>query len=83
MKGIYGVLLLVCCFLLLCSEVRNRVLADDSNQKVDTDGTRHNALMPNWVPQPSDMVHVEEQRLLAAVKTAQTALIAAPKDATA
>ena len=34
-------------------------------------------------PQPSDIGHVEEQRLLAAVKTAQQTLIAAPKDATA
>ena len=82
MKGIYEVLLLVCCVLLFCNEVGNRVLADDSNQKVDADGNRHNALMPNWVPQPHDMAHVEEQRLLAAVKTAQTALIEAPKDAT-
>lgn len=83
MKGIYWVLLLVCCVLFLCSEVGNRVLADASNQKVDADGNRHNALIPSWVPQPSDMAHVEEQQLLAAVKTAQTALIEASKDATA
>ena len=47
------------------------------------DGTKHNALTPSWVPQPSDIGHVEEQRLLAAVKTAQKALREAPEDATA
>ena len=47
------------------------------------DGNRHNALTPSWVPHPSDIARVEEQRLLAAVKAAQTALIDAPKDATA
>ncbi len=83
MKGIYGVLLLVCCVLHLYSEIGESALADDSNQKVDADGNRHNVLTPNWVPQPSDMARVEEQRLLAVVKTAQTALIDAPKDATA
>ena len=83
MKGIYCVLLLGCCTLLLCSEVAESALADDSNQQVDANGNRHNARMPSWVPQPSDIEHVEEQRLLAAVKAAQQALIEAPKAATA
>ena len=87
MKGIYWALLLVCCLLILCSEVGTSALADDSNQKVDvtdtSNGNRHNTLTPSWVPHPSDIAHVEEQRLLAAIKTAQDALIDAPKDATA
>ena len=87
MKGIYRGLILVCCTLLLCSEIRESALADDSNQQVGvtdkSDGNRQNALMPSWVPQPSDMGHVEEQRLLAAVKAVQKALIETPKDATA
>ena len=83
MKGIYCVLLLGCCTLLLSSAIGTSALADDSNQQIGADGNRHNALMPSWVPQPSDIEHVEEQRLFAAVKTAQQALIDAPKDATA
>ena len=87
MKGIYRGLILVCCTLLLCSEVGESALADDSNQQVGvtdkSDGNRQNALMPSWVPQPSDIGRVEEQRLLTAVKAAQKALIDAPKDATA
>ena len=86
MKGIYSTLLLVCGILLLCSEVRESALADDSNQQVGrtdaSEGKARNAFIPSWVPQPSDIAHVEEQRLLVAVKTAQKALIDAPKDAT-
>lgn len=87
MQGIHSALLLVCCILLSYSEVGNLILAVDSNQQVGvTDASnrdRHHALMPSWVPQPSDVEHVGEQRLLAAVKTAQKALIEASKDATA
>ena len=87
MKGIYSALLLVCGILLLCSEVREPILADDSHQLVrgtsESVGQARNAFTPSWVPQPSDIAHVEEQRLLAAVKAAQKALIEAPKDATA
>ena len=87
MKGIYCALLLVCCTLLLCSEANELALADDANQQVgvtdESDGNRQSALTPSWVPQPSDMEHVKEQRLLATVKASQKALIEAPKDATA
>ncbi|RKU19300.1 hypothetical protein C6500_11410 [Candidatus Poribacteria bacterium] len=87
MKGIYCVLLLVCGILLLYSEVGKSTLADDSNQPVgvtdESEGKEQNTLTPNWVPQPSDIEHVEEQRLLTTVKIAQNALIEAPKDATA
>ena len=72
MKGIcYCALLLVCCTLFLCSEVKAIALADDSNERVDvtgeSEGNKHNARVPDWVPQPSDIGRVEEQRLLAAV----------------
>ena len=87
MKGVYSALLLACGILLLYSEVRESILADDSHQLVggtdESEGKKQNARIPNWVPQPSDIAHVEEQRLLAAVKTAQKALIEAPKDTTA
>ena len=83
MKGIYCVLLLGCCTLLLYSEIGTSARADDSNRQVDIDGKRHTALMPSWVPQPSDIKHVKEQRLLTAVKVAQQALIEAPKADTA
>ena len=87
MKGIYSALLLVCGTLLLCSGVGESALADDSHQQVgvtgESGGKEQNALPPSWVPQPSDIGRVEEQRLLAAVKAAQKALIEAPKDATA
>ena len=83
MKGIYCAPLLVCCALLLCSEVGTPTPADVSNQQVGVDGNRHTALTPSWVPQPSDIGRVEEQRLLTAVKVAQKALIETPKDATA
>ena len=87
MKGIYSALLLVCGILLLCSEVGESVLADDSHQQVgrtsESEGDRQNASIPDWVPQPDDIAQVEEQRLLATVKTAQDALIDAPRDATA
>ena len=87
MKGTYSALLLVCCTLFFYSEVGKSVLADDSNQQVgvtdESEGKARNALTPNWVPQPGDIAHVEEQRLLATVKATQQALIDAPKDATA
>jgi len=86
MKGIHSALLLVfCCTLILCSEVRAFVFADAPSQQSggELEGTQESALTPNWVPQPSDIGHVEERRLLAAVKAAQQTLIAAPKDATA
>lgn len=87
MKEIYWVLLLACGILLLCSEVGESILADDSHQLVrgtdESVGQARDAFTPSWMPQPSDIAQVEEQRLLAAVKTAQTALIDAPKDATA
>lgn len=83
MKGIYWTVLLVCCALFLCSEVGKSTFADASNPQVGVDGNRQNALTPSWVPQPSDIGRVQEQRLLAAVKAAQNALIEAPKDATA
>ena len=87
MKGTYSALLLVCCALFLYSGVGESALADDSNQQVgvtdESKGKARNTLTPNWVPQPSDIEHVEEQRLLATVKTAQQALMKAPKDATA
>ena len=87
MKGIYSVLLLVCCTLLLYSEVGKSAFADDSNQQVggtdESEGKAQNASIPNWVPQPIDIEHVEEQRLLVTVKAAQKALIEVPKDATA
>ena len=87
MKGIYCALLLVCCTLLLCSEVGEFVLADDSGQQVvgtgESEGNKQNRFTPNWVPQPSDMDRVEEQRLLAVVEAAQKRLVEASKDATA
>ena len=87
MRGIYSAMLLVCSTLLLYSEVGKSFLADDSNQQAgvtdESNGNRHNVLIPSWMPQPSDMAHVEEQRLFAAIKTAQEALIDDPKDATA
>ena len=83
MKGVYWVLFLVCCSLCLYNEVAESALADDSHQEGGADGNRHNTLTPNWIPQPSDMAHVKEQRLLAAVKTAQKVLMDAPQDATA
>ena len=82
MKGIYFALLLVCCTLLLCSEVGVFALAGDSNQQV-SEGNKQNTLLPDWVPQPSDIERVEERRLLAVVKAAQKTLVEAPKDATA
>lgn len=87
MKGTYSALLLVCGILLLCNEVGESILADDSHQLVrgtdESEGKARNAFTPSWVPQPSDIAHVKEQRLLVAVKAAQKALIDAPKDATA
>ena len=83
MKGIHRALLLVFCTLILCSEVRVFVLADDSSQPVGSERNKQNARIPNWVPQPNDIAHVEEQRLLAVVKAAQKTLIETPKDATA
>ena len=84
MRGIYCAMLLGCCFLLFCSEVEVLALVDDSNQQVgvtaESEGKAQNTLTPKWVPQPSDIAHVKEQRLLGAVKTAQKALIEAPKD---
>ena len=87
MKSIYCTLLLVCCTLLLCGEVRESLLADDASQRVrgtgESEGSKQNTLLPDWVPQPSDIGHVEEQRLLVVVKAAQKTLITAPEDATA
>ena len=87
MKGIYWGLFLVCYTLFLYSEVGESALADDANRQVgvtdESEGKAQNILTPNWMPQPSDIEHVEEQRLLATVKTAQQALMKAPKDATA
>ena len=83
MKGAYWAVFLVCCTLHPYSEVAESALAGNSNQQVGVNGNRHNALTPSWVPHPSDIARVEEQRLLAAVKAAQKALIDAPKDATA
>lgn len=77
MKGIYCALFLVCCTLILCNEVRAFALADKSESNKRNVGT------PDWVPQPSDIGLVEEQRLLAVVKTAQNTLVETPKDATA
>ena len=77
MKGIYCALLLVFCTLILCNEVRAFVLADKS------ESNKRNVGAPDWVPQPSDIGLVEEQRLLAVVKTAQNTLVEIPKDATA
>ena len=76
MKGIYCALLLVCCILLLRSDVSVFALEGDSNRQV-------NARIPNWVPQPQDIEHVEEKRLLAVVNAAQNTLVDTPKDATA
>ena len=87
MRGISAALLLVCWTLLLYGRIGEPALADDSNQQGDVReesiGSRQNTFTPGWVPQPSDMAHVEEQRLLAAVKAAQKRLIEAPKAATA
>ncbi len=77
MKGIYCALLLVCCILLLRSDGDVFAFAGESA------GNRRSALIPNWVPQPQDIEHVEEQRLLTVVKAAQNTLIDAPKNATA
>ena len=83
MKGIYCVLLLVCSPLLICSGVVVIALAADSNPQVsvtrESEGNRQNGLTPSWVPQPSGMEYLEEQRLLATVRTAQKALAEAPK----
>ena len=83
MKGTYSALLLVCFALFLYSEVGEAAFAGDSNQQVgvtdESEGKERNTFTPNWVPQPSDIEQVEEQRLLAAVKTAQQALMKAPK----
>ena len=87
MKGIYCVLLLVCCTLFLCCGGGVFAFAGDSNREVgvtrESTGNTQNARIPNWVPQPQDIEHVEEQRLLAVVKAAQHTLGDAPKDATA
>ena len=83
MKGNYCSLLLVCCTLLLCSKIGTLVLADDAPQQAGSAGNKQNAITPNWVPQPSDIEHVEEQRLLAVVEAAQKRLVEAPKDTTA
>ena len=77
MKGIYCALFLVCCTLILCNEVQAFALADESESNKRSVGT------PDWVPQPSDIGLVEEQRLLAVVKAAQKTLVETPKDATA
>ena len=82
MKRIYCGLILVCCTLFLCSAVGEFALADNSSQQVDITN-KQSALTPNWVPQPSDIGHIEEQRLIAVVKAAQKTLVEAPKDATA
>ena len=82
MKGNYYAPFLVCCMLLFCAEAGAFALADDSPQQVGSEGNKHNTLTPHWVPQPSDIERVEEQRLLAAVAAAQKRLIEAPKDAT-
>ena len=87
MKEICCALLLVCCTLFRCSGIGTIALADDSHQWVsvtgESEGNKENASMPDWVPQPSDIERVEEQRLLDAVAAAQKTLVAAPKDATA
>ena len=87
MKGIYCALLLVCCTLLLCSDAGVLALEGDSNQQVgvtnESTGNTLNTLIPNWIPQPQDIKHVEEDRLLAVVKAAQNTLVNASKDATA
>ena len=77
MTGIYWALLLVFCAVILCSEVQMFVLAEESESSKQNVGT------PDWVPQPSDIGSVEEQRLLAVVKAAQKTLVETPKDATA
>ena len=76
MKDIYCALLLVCSTLILCCDVSVFALEGDSNRQV-------NARIPNWVPQPQDIEHVEEKRLLAVVNAAQNTLVDTPKDATA
>ena len=83
MKGNYCALFLVCCILFLCSNTGVFAFADDSSQQVGPAGNKQNALIPNWVPQPSDIEHVEEERLLAVVEAAQQRLVEAPKDANA
>ena len=83
MKGNYYALFLVCCLLLFCTEAGAFALANDSSPQIGSEGVKHRTLMPNWVPQPSDIERVEEHRLLAAVETAQKRLVEAPKDATA
>ena len=87
MKGIYCALLLVCCILFLRSKVGELALADNSSQQVgvtgQSEGDPQKARIPDWVPQPSDIGNVEEQRLLAAVEVAQNRLVEAPKDASA
>ena len=87
MNGIYCALLLVCCTLLLCCEIGIFAVEGDTRQQVGVTGEstkdNRNARIPNWVPQPPDIQHVEAQRLLAVVNAAQKRLIDAHKDATA
>ncbi len=87
MKGIRCVLLLIFCILFLCTKMGAIALADDSDQRVETtgesEGIKKNTRIPDWVPQPSDLELVKEQRLLAAVDAAQKTLVDAPKDASA
>ena len=87
MKGIYCVLFLVCCTLFLHSDIRVLAFEGDSNQQVSVTGEstkdNQNARIPSWIPQPQDIQHVEEKRLLAVVKAAQHTLVDASKDATA
>ena len=83
MKGNYYAPFLVCCMLLFSAEAGAFALANDSSQQVGSEENKHNTLMPNWVPQPSDIERVEEQRLLVAVEAAQKRLVEVPKDATA
>lgn len=83
MKGVYCALLLMCGTLLLYNEIEKSALVDNPNQEVGVTEDRQNTPTPSWMPQPSDIAHVKEQRLLAAVDAAQKALIETPKDATA
>ena len=80
MKGVYCTLHYLVFSSLLIFYAQTIELAFGASQlKVD----RQNDPTSNWVPMPSDIGQLKEERLLATIKSAQKKLVNTPKDATA
>ena len=80
MKGVYCTLHYLVFSSLLIFYAQTIELAYGTSQlKVD----KQNDPTSNWVPMPSDIGQLKEERLLATIKSAQKKLVNTPKDATA